>query len=106
MIGEKLWIAHGDGAAAAHRIVVAGKPRLVEVGGKRRRAVAVRLLGDGGMRTVPVSDLTDAAPLSPAEEREYDHLDAQLAGTFGEADTLRRFNALRLRSLLFGKVEA
>jgi hypothetical protein len=59
-------------------------------------------MGTTNERLVPASDLVPAAPLTDAEEREYDQLDRQLAGTIGEARTLKRFNALRLRWILFG----
>ena len=114
MIGEKLWIERGDGAAVAHRVVPSGPPRRARVGDRVRHAVEVR---DGNSargaghgspgaatfpRLVPLGELTDAAPLTAADEAEYARLDAALAGTHGDARLLRRFNALRLRWLLFG----
>jgi hypothetical protein len=73
------------------------------IDGRRQRAVPVRLVDERGsvQALVPASDLVPAAALSEAEEAEYLRLDAQLAGTIGEARTLKRFNALRLRSLIF-----
>ncbi len=104
MIGEQLWIERGDGAAKAHRCILAGRARLDTVAGKRRRVVPIQIVESRARRDVPASELAPATPLTAAEEREYDRLDAALAGTFGEADLLRKFNALRLRSLMFGSV--
>lgn len=105
MIGEHLWIANGEGAAKAHRVLIAGPVKLAEVDGRRQRAQPVRQVERGGAAVlVPARDIVPAAPLTPAEEREYDRLDRALAGTIGDTDKLRRFNALRLRSLLFPQV--
>lgn len=103
VIGEMLWIERPDGAAIAHRALPCGRVRLGIFGGRRQRTLPVRLIEQAGTgeRLVPVGDVVPAAPLTEAEEAEYRRLDAQLAGTIGEARTLRRFNALRLRSLLF-----
>ena len=100
-IGELLWIERGDGAAVAHRAIRCGRPQLAVVDGRRQRAVRVHLIESRQERLVAASELVPAAPLTPEEEREYDRLDAQLAGTIGEARALKRFNALRLRSLLY-----
>jgi len=83
----------------------AATPRLAVIDGRRQRAMPLRLIGEAGTgeRLVPTSDLVPAAPLTAAEEAEYARLDAQLAGTLGEARTLKRFNGLRLRSLVFGE---
>lgn len=106
MIGDPhlLWIELGDGAAAAHCVGWAGKPCLAVIDGRRQRAVPIRLANGYGdlNRLVPASELVPATPLTAAEEAEYHRLDAQLAGTLGEARTLKRFNGLRLRSLMFG----
>lgn len=104
MIGAVLWIERGDGAAIAHRALPTGPVRLAVVEDRRLRAVPIRL-AEGGERLVPANDLAPAAPLTADEEREYARLDAQLAGTMGEARTLKRFNSLRLRSLLFGSAK-
>lgn len=101
MIGERLWIENGEGAAKAHRVILAGPPRRAAIGGKVRHAVEVREPGSAASRLVPCADLVDAAPLTAADEAEYRRLDARLAGTKGDAALLRRFNALRLRSLMF-----
>lgn len=101
MIGEALYIANGEGAATAERVIPRGPVHLAIVAGRRQRAVEARF-SDGAIRLVPSSDLALAAPLSASEEAEYQRLDAQLAGTIGEARALKRFNQLRLRSLLFG----
>lgn len=99
MINAMLWIENGEGAALAHRVTIAGKPFFQPIEGRRQRAVKIR--GDCLDRYVPMTELTAAAPLSPAEEAEYRRLDRELAGTIGDARKLKRFNALRLRSLLF-----
>lgn len=103
LVRERLWIEDGDGAAKAHRVLVSGDPHLVEIEGRRRRSVEVRTIGNGAVRVVPMSELTAAAPLMAEEVEEYDRLDGELAGTFGDGDKLRTFNALRLRALLFGE---
>jgi hypothetical protein len=106
MIGTVLlYIEHGDGAAVAHRALPSGTVRLAVVEDRRQRAVPVKLVDAHQDRLVPAADLVAAEPLSAAEEAEYRHLDAQLAGTIGEARTLKRFNALRLRSLMFGAAQ-
>ncbi|HEX5183619.1 MAG TPA: hypothetical protein VFW19_10770 [Allosphingosinicella sp.] len=105
IIGERLWIENGDGAAVAHRVIATGSPRLAEIGAHRRRAVPIQIVG-GDRRIVPVSELTEAAPLSTADEAEYRRLDAELAGTIGDGAKLARFNALRLRSIMFGSTGA
>jgi hypothetical protein len=97
-----LYIERGDGAAIAQRALVRGEVRMASFDGRRQRAVPVKLVDAREDRIVRVADLIDAAPLTAAEEAEYRRLDAQLAGTIGEARTLKRFNALRLRSLMFG----
>lgn len=101
MIGEMLWIENGDGAAVAHRGIVRGRPHLVSFDGRKQRAVLFRPVGRFLDTVVPVTHLTEAAPLSEAEEREYQRLDSELARTVGDSRKLRRFNALRLRSLIF-----
>lgn len=101
IIGERLWIENGDGAAVAHRVIATGSPMLADIDAHRRRAVPIQIVG-GERRIVPVSELTEAAPLSPADEAEYRRLDVELAGTIGDSGKLARFNALRLRSVLFG----
>ena len=106
MIGEILWIERGDGAARAHRAIPRGAARLAIVGGRRQRAVPIRVAGETDDRMVAAGELVPAKPLTTAEEAEYQRLDAQLAGTLGEARALRRFNGLRLRSLLFGSATA
>lgn len=92
IINEALWIENGEGAARAHRVCITGSAG---------RDALITFLDTPGRGTgrVPRSELASAAPLSPAEEREYDRLDAELAGTIGDRRKLRRFNALRLRSL-------
>jgi hypothetical protein len=75
--------------------------------GSRRRSPPARGAGQSWSiarqdRLVPAADLVPAEALTDAEEAEYRRLDAQLAGTIGEARTLKRFNGLRLRSLMFG----
>jgi hypothetical protein len=108
MIGEQnhvLWIERGDGAAVAHRVIPSGAVRLAVVNDRRQRAVPVRVVGHGDERLVPASELVPAAPLNALEEDEYQALDQQLAGTIGEAVALKRFNGLRLRSLMFGSAE-
>ncbi len=102
-IGAHLWIEHGDGAATAHEVVQFGQPHMATIDGRRRRTQDVRLVGSGAQRSVPINELADAAPLNPAEEREYERLDRMLAGTFGDSEVLRKFNALRLRSLHFSE---
>jgi hypothetical protein len=102
MINEALWIERGDGAAVAHRVIRLGKPFRGVSFGTRRTLIDVALLDSGGRASAPVAELADARPLTAAEEAEYDRLDAKLAGTIGDARTLRRFNALRLRSLTYG----
>lgn len=102
MINEALWIENGDGAAVAHRVVISGPPCLTVIDGRRQRAVPVRGVDLHFHDFVPQADLTEAAPLSPCDELEYQCLDRELAGTIGDARKLKRFNALRLRSLLFG----
>jgi hypothetical protein len=97
-----LYIEHGDGAAVAHRALANGRARLAVLEGRRQRAIPVHLLDVREDRLAPAADVVAAAPLTAAEEAEYQRLDAQLAGTIGEARTLKRFNALRLRSLMFG----
>lgn len=101
-IGEQLWIEHGDGAAIAHRALPIGNVRLAIVDDRRQRAIPIRLIEERQERLIAAGELVAAEPLSAAEEREYEQLDRQLAGTMGEARALKRFNALRLRSLLFG----
>ncbi len=103
-IGELLWIERGDGAAIAHRAIRCGRPQLAVVDGRRQRAVRIHLIDSREERLVASAELVPAAPLTAEEEREYDRLDRQLAGTIGEARTLRRFHALRLRSLMFGGI--
>jgi len=102
---EQLWIESGDGAAKAHRVIPWGQPRLAVIEDRRCRAIPVRFVGSANERLVPATDLVPATPLTEAEEREYQKLDAVLAGTMGEARTLKRFNGLRLRSLIFGASE-
>lgn len=104
IIGERLWIECGDGAARAHRAVPVEKPCLAVIDGRRQRAVGIRLVGPHGAAPVlvPQGDLVPAEPLTDTEEREYNRLDCQLAGTIGETRALKRFNSLRLRSLMFG----
>lgn len=107
MIGpQALYVANGDGAAKAHRCIPAGPPRLAIIEGRRQRCAPIRILDQAGTREalVPCADLVPAEPLSDADERECRRLDAQLAGTIGEARTLKRFNQLRLRSLVCGSV--
>lgn len=91
-LNEVLWIEWGEGAARGHRACLLGRGR-----GK----ATIALLDCGGRRDVPAGELVPAAPLSAEEEREYDRLDAELAGTLGEGRKLRRFNGLRIRGLLF-----
>lgn len=92
-LNKVLWIERPEGAAVAHRAC------LIERG---RKTAAIALLdGSGARREVPAGDLVPAAPLGALEEAEYQKLDRQLAGTIGDSRKLRRFNALRLRSLLF-----
>lgn len=110
MIGDHLtmlWIERGDGAAVAHRALPCGPVHLATIDERRQRGTPVRLIGQAGAseRLVPSCDLVPAEPLNDAEEAEYRRLDAQLAGTMGEARALKRFNALRLRSLMFGGAE-
>lgn len=102
-IGEEIWIENGAGAARAHRVVRVGPVHLAPIGESRRRAVLIQSVERAGdpTRLVPVSELTAAAPLSAAEEAEFHRLDRELAGTKGEAGRLSRFNALRLRSLIY-----
>jgi hypothetical protein len=105
MIGHQLlYIERGDGAAVAHKALQCGDPRLATLDGRRQRALPLRLLDEAGTepRLIPAVDLAPAAPLNAAEEVEYRRLDALLAGTLGEARTVKRFNHLRLRSLMFG----
>jgi hypothetical protein len=103
MIGTVLlYIEHGDGAAVAHRAMPSGKPCLATLDDRRQRAQPVKLIDAHEDRLVPAADLAPAELLSDAEEAEYARLDAQLAGTLGDARTLKRFNSLRLRSLMFG----
>lgn len=105
MIGTVvLYIERGDGAAVAHRAVPRGDVCLAVIDGRRQRAMPVQMLDERGsvQALVPAADLVSAEPLSAAEETEYARLDAHLAGTLGEARTLKRFNALRLRWLMFG----
>lgn len=102
-INERLWIENGAGAARAHRVVPIGPPRLAEVDGRRCRAVEVREIGCGSARLVPEAELTPAAPLSAADLHAYELLDRQLAGTLGDARLLAKFNALRLRAVIFGE---
>lgn len=102
VIGEHLYVENGDGAAKAHRVVPWGQPRLAVIGDRRQRALPVRFIGTTDERLVPAVDVVPAAPLTDDEEREYQRLDRQLAGTMGEARAVKRFNALRLRSLMFG----
>ena len=91
-VNEVLWIERGDGAAKGHRACLTGSSRA---------GATIVLLEGGACREVAAGELAPAAPLTEAEEREYRRLDAALAGTRGEARTLRRFNALRLRSLIY-----
>jgi hypothetical protein len=100
-----LFIERGDGAAVAHRVQATGNVRLEVVDDRRQRAVPVKLIDMHQERVVPAADIVAAAALTAAEEAEYQKLDAQLAGTVGEARTLRRFNALRLRWLMFGSAQ-
>lgn len=102
-IGELLWIERGDGAAVAHRAIRCGKPQLAIVDGRRQRAVRIHLIEQRSERLVAATELVPAAPLSAEEEQEYARLERQLAGTLGEARSLKRFNGLRLRSTLFAK---
>jgi hypothetical protein len=103
MIGRVLlYIEHGDGAASAHRAIPNGDVHLAFIDERRQRAIPVKLVDAHEDRVVPAGDLVPAEALSADEEAEYQRLDALLAGTIGEARTLKRFNALRLRSLLFG----
>jgi hypothetical protein len=103
VIGEVLlFIERGDGAAVAHRVMANGKVRLGVVDDRRQRAVPVKLIDMRQERLVPAADVVPATALIAAEEAEYHKLDAQLAGTVGEARALKRFNALRLRWLMFG----
>jgi hypothetical protein len=102
-IGARLWIERPAGAARAHPVLLAGPAHRATIDGRRCLAILVRKVeaqGEGA-RLVPLAHVTEAAPLSAAEEAEYARLDAALAGTHGEARKLARFNALRLRSLLF-----
>lgn len=106
MIGTVLlFIERGDGAAVAHRALLRGDVRLAVIDDRRQRTVQVKLIDAHLDRLVPAADLVPAEPLNDAEEAEYRRLDAQLAGTMGEARTLKRFNALRLRSLTFGTAQ-
>jgi hypothetical protein len=105
MIGTVLlYIEHGDGAAIAHRAIPRGDVRLAVIGDRRQRAVPIQMIDERGsvQALVPAADLVAAESLTAAEEAEYQRLDAQLAGTIGETRTLKRFNSLRLRSLMFG----
>lgn len=107
-INERLWIEKGDGAAVAHRCVLAGsgKPTLHQFEGRRQRCLCIRIIGgDGSLLAAPVNDVVPAAPLSAAEEAEYQRLDLKLSRSpRGDAGDLRRFNSLRLRWLMFGGV--
>jgi hypothetical protein len=99
-----LYIERGDGAAVAHRAIPRGDVCLAVIDSRRQRAVPIQMIDERGavQALVPAADLVAAEPLTAAEEAEYRRLDAQLAGTIGEARTLKRFNALRLRSVMFG----
>ncbi|MEA3017330.1 MAG: hypothetical protein QOI38_2052 [Sphingomonadales bacterium] len=92
-LNEVLWIENGDGAARGHRACLIGR--------NRTKATIALLERGGDRREVAVAELTAAEPLTADEEREYERLDAELAGTIGEARKLRRFNALRIRSLIY-----
>ena len=107
-INEQLWIERGGDATTAHRVVAIGPTHIAQVDGRRCRAVLVRKIdrtGEGSV-LVPAAELTEAAPLSADDEREYARLDAELAGTIGDTAKLRRFNALRLRGLVYGDARA
>lgn len=95
---EVLWIERPDGAA------VARKARAIEPG--RKTTKIVLLDGSGTRRDVPTAELAPARPLSADEVAEYECLDAELAGTIGDSRKLRRFNALRLRAIIYGEPAA
>jgi hypothetical protein len=104
VIGQQLWIENGGGAPTAHRVILSGRPHHAVIDGRKRRAIIVRkvnTIGEGSL-VVAMAELTEAAPLSAADEAEYQRLDAELAGTIGDSAKLVRFNALRLRWLMFG----
>lgn len=106
VIGEKLWIEMPGEVARPHRVLPIGKPCLAEVAGRRQRAIEVREIGTPGSIMIPLAELTDAAPLSPADLAEYDRLDAELAGTIGDRKKLLPFMALLWRRDLFGELPA
>lgn len=106
VLGEKLWIEMPGEVARPHRVVPIGEPRLVELDGRRQRAITVRTLDHLGVVTIPVAELAEAAPLSAADVAEYDRLDGELAGTIGDRKKLLPFMALFWRRQLFGELGA
>lgn len=94
-MNEALWIENGGGAPKAHLARIVGR--------KRSRREIILVNENRGRLVVPAAELTDPKPLTTAEVREYDRLDAKLACTYGEQRTLTRFNALRLRALAYGE---
>lgn len=103
----RLWIERPDGAAVGHRCMIVGdRPALHLFDGRRRRCHCIKILGQSELLAAPVDHVVPAMPLSPAEVAEYSRLDADLAGTFGDARLLTRFNGLRLRALHFGELAA
>jgi hypothetical protein len=104
VINERLWIEMPGEVAVPHRVIPVGDPQLAEVGGRRQRSIAVRRIGDGyGPFLVPIAELVDAAPLTPAEIADYDRLDGELAGTIGDSRKLRAFNGLLHRRQIYGE---
>ena len=110
-LGARLWIEMPGEVATAHRVVPVGQPHLAKFGERRQRATLVRVVSDDWptnrprQLAVPIAELVDAAPLTPADVAEYDRLDNELAGAARPPrPTLRDFHALRLRALMFGEV--
>lgn len=105
VINEALWIQMPGEVAEAHRVIIAGVPRMFEVDGRRFRVVPIRRIGGVNEDSflAPVADLFDARPLNAAESAEYVELDRQLAGTIGDRRRLRAFFALMHRAKIYGE---
>ena len=71
-LNERLWIQMPGEIATAHRVVPVGNPHNATIDGQSVRAILVRKLDAAGAGSilVPVSELTDPAPLTPADLAE------------------------------------
>jgi hypothetical protein len=87
-------------AHRAHRVRILGPAP------GRAKRLEVAIVGNGERRTLAPAELVPDAPLTAREEAEYRRLDARLAGQDRPLqDDYRRFEALRLRSLVHAGAE-